>query len=76
MYMRPPSSPQTPPQRADDVSTVLGVSVVNELPDIRFLPPPPPLYLPDTRFTRGSNRVHRNHDGSSVFSPFCAAATL
>lgn len=28
---------ETPPsQRADDVSTVLGVSVVNELPDIQY----------------------------------------
>lgn len=37
-----------PSQCADDVSTVLGVSVVNELPDIQFYPlsPPPPSTCP------------------------------
>ena len=53
---------EIPSQCADDVSTVLGVSVVNELPDIQFYPLSPPLYLPnivDTRFTRGSNCIHR-----------------
>lgn len=54
---------EIPSQCADDVSTVLGVSVVNELPDIQFYPlSPPPPHLPnivDTRFTRGSNCIHR-----------------
>lgn len=36
---------ETPTQCADDVSTVLGVSVVNELPDISFFFPS--IYLPD-----------------------------
>lgn len=52
MYMKPPT------QCADDVSTVLGVSVVNELPGISFSFLS--IYLPDvvnTRFTQASNRI-------------------
>jgi len=48
-----------PSQCADDVSTVIGVSVVNELPDIQFFTPfSLPLPVVDTSFTWGSNSVH------------------
>lgn len=69
---------ETPTQCADDVSTVLGVSVVNELPDILFLFffLPYPLYLPsivDTKLTRGSNCISPDHNRLSV-AQHCTAA--
>lgn len=65
-----------PSQRADDVSTVLGVSVVNEFPDIQFFFS----YLStgtndvDTRFTRGSNCIHQTTMGVQfrcTVQPYC-----
>lgn len=55
-----------PSQRADAVSTVLCVSVVNELPDIQFFSScPPPNLL--TRLTKGSNRKHQ----TTMAQQFC-----
>lgn len=52
-----------PTQCADDVSTVLGVSVVNELPDISFSLPLHLHIAVNNRFTRGINCIQRTSTG-------------